>query len=89
MAKPLVILARRHGADPKDEPVLIAGPSFDHASMKGQFKRDFCQSGQNPDLAEVWLGQVQPLRRMKLEQPKADAKKADAKKKPAPKTELP
>lgn len=82
MTPPSVILGRRHGANRTDDPVVIAGPSYAHAALVAQFKREFCPIREHADFEEVWLLSMVEEKRVKLaasQAPKAETLKKKSK----------
>lgn len=55
MAQEILILARRHGANPSEPREILVGPSTAHGVVKAQFKA-LCSSKTNPDYAEIEIG---------------------------------
>jgi hypothetical protein len=83
MTLPMVILGRRHGVNPADDPVIIAGPSHAHVALTAQFKREFCHSREHPDFEKVWLcslAEEKSVKFTKSEAPKAELKEGKKKK---------
>lgn len=66
MAHEILILARRHGANPSEPREILVGPSTAHGVVKAQFKA-LCGSKANADYEEIEIGLFSGERRQRFD----------------------